>query len=408
MQMKLSASADGRTAANDNVRQGWRHTKPARDGDGLEIPSGYYRSIKFLGMVFRRRQIDGGVPAEAGSHVNAAADRHMAGIKSGAFQCARYSDSALRTARNKSVFAVSCRGATRYARDEAGKLIPDDADETGFQTIPKPSDRPFAKSTTPEEREAGRERAAIKAEAERKAIAKMRRKFEKRQRIGDPNCRLSENEDFPLLAVLRRDRRQDLIVAALEYRQLVALCESEPLKGQSYEAANGMGVERRSFLDDGVAEVNTSAAEGFEGKKVVPGGEIKYRAEIKRSKGAYDIPAKQALAVAANDGDPIVGRTQNLHTKLTVDTLADYIDKKPVLAKIRVALGGLRDPLEDAVLGGRTMQEIGADEGFSGSTAASAGKALVYRGLVILEGFLGMKKHKPANDNYLIEKRHIA
>ncbi|PWJ84875.1 hypothetical protein C7441_104143 [Pseudaminobacter salicylatoxidans] len=239
-------------------------------------------------------------------------------------------------------------------------------------------------------------------------MAKQTRRINKRQSIGDPDCRPSENEDFPLLAVLRRDRRDDFIVAALAYRQLVALCESEPLKGQSYDAANGMEVERRSVLRDGVKEVDAAAAEGFK-DGVVPGGEIEYRSEIKRSKGAYNLPARRILAaVAANDGDPIIGRTRSLHTKLTVDTLADYIDKKPVLAKIRTALGGLRDPLEDAVLGGRTMQRIGEDEGFTGSAAPSVGKGLVYRGLVILDGFLGAKKYKPANDNYLIERRKIA
>jgi len=286
-----------------------------------------------------------------------------------------------------------------FARDDEGYLVP---------IIPAKDERFEKRASTPEERAAGRQRAAVKAEAERRAITKMRRKINKRQAIGDPDCRPSENEDFPLLAVLRRDRRSDLVVAALSYRQLVALCESEPLKGQSYEAANGMAVERRSFLRDGVAEVEAAAAEGFKGQ-IIPGGEIVYRSEIKRSKGAYDLPGKRKLAAEGkNDGDPIVGRTRSLSTKLTVDTLADYIDKKPVLTKIRAALGGLQDPLEDAVLGGRTMQRIGEDEGFRGPAAASAGKALVYRGLVILDGFLGSQKYTAANDNYLIERRKTA
>lgn len=294
-------------------------------------------------------------------------------------------------------------GRRSYIRDAEAKI------ESYLVPVPHEKDEPFDKSTTPEERAAGRERAAAKAAAERKAITKMRKKFEKRQSIGDPNCRPSENEDFPLLAVLRRDRRDDLIASVMAYRQLVALCESEPLKGQSYDAATGMAVERRSFLRDGVEEVNEAAADGFEGRKSVPGGEIKYRSEIKRSKGTFDLPAKRALpSVATTDGDPIVGRTQSLHTKLNADTLADYIDRKPVLAKIRAALGGLRDPLEDAVLGGRTMQRIGEDEGFRGSAAPSVGKGLVYRGLAILDGFLGSKKYVPANDNYLIENRKIA
>jgi hypothetical protein len=376
---------------------------------GLEIPNGYYRSVKFPGMVFCRRQFDVGVPAEPGAHVKLIADRMMAWLRSGNVAPVPMTAAAAWYVRHRAGFGDHpARGDTRYASDEFGKLIVNEDDETGFQTIAKPVEVPRDRTTTTEERAAGRERAAAKAAIERRAIAKMRKKFEKRQSIGDPNCRPSENEDFPLLAVLRRDRRDDLIVAALAYRQLVALCESEPLKGQSYDAASGMEVERRSVLRDGVKEVDAAAADGFK-RNSVPGGEIEYRSEIKRSKGAYNLPARRILAaVVANDGDPIVGRTRSLHTKLSADTLTDYIDKKPVLAKIRAALGGLQDPLEDAVLGGRTMQRIGEDEGFSGSAAPSVGKGLVYRGLAILDGFLGANKYKHANDNYLIEKKKIA
>jgi hypothetical protein len=377
--------------------------------DRLEIPDGYYRSVKFPGMVFRRRQIDVGVPAKPGSHVKIIADRTMAWLRSGRVAPVPMTASAAWYVRHRAGCGDHpARGETRYVGDEFGKLIVDEDDVTGFKTIAKPVEVPMDRTTTPEERAAGRGRARLKASMERRAIAKMRKKFEKRQSIGDPNCRPSENEDFPLLAVLRRDRRDNFIVAALAYRQLVALCESEPLTGQSYEASIGMEVERRSVLRDGVKEVDAAAAEGFK-SGVVPGGEIEYRSEIKRSKGTYNLSARRILAaVAANDGDPIVGRTRSLHTKLNADTLTDYIDKKPVLTKIRAALGGLQDPLEDAVLGGRTMQAIGEAEGFSGSAAPSVGKGLVYRGLVILDGFLGAKKYRPANDNYLVERRKIA
>src|SRR5690606_3031922 len=108
----------------------------------------------------------------------------------------------------------------------------------------------------------------------------------KRQDIGDPDCRLSENEDFPLLAVLRRDRATNMIASVLAYRRLVALCESEPLKGQSYGDgnANGINVEYRSTLRDGVAEVDEANRKGFKGQQVA-GGEIEYRSEVKRDQG---------------------------------------------------------------------------------------------------------------------------
>lgn len=299
------------------------------------------------------------------------------------------------------------RTTTKYQRNPDGSFARDAEGHLVLMVPPKDEKRERREST-PEERQAARDRARMKAVEEEKAIAKMRRKFDKRQSIGDPNCKPSENEDFPLLNVLRRDKRSDFVAAALSYRQLVALCESEPLKGVDYSTADGLEVVTRHVLKDGVNEVEAAAKDGFKGDRVA-GGEIIYRTEVKRSKGVYALPAKHKKPAAVkDDGDPIVGRTASFHVKINEHTLADYLDKKPLLAKIRTALGGLQDPLEDAVLGARTMQRIGEDEGFRGSAAASAGKALVYRGLAILDGFFGTQKYRAANDNYMIEKRKIA
>jgi len=143
-----------------------------------------------------------------------------------------------------------------------GRLIADDADETGFRTIPQSKYEIQSKTSTPEERAAARERVAAKAEAERRTIAKMRRQIKKRQSIGDPDCKPCDNEDFPLLAVLRRDNRSDLIASVLAYRQLVALCESEPLKGAGFES-DRMVVERETAKMKGVEEVDAAAAAGI-------------------------------------------------------------------------------------------------------------------------------------------------
>ena len=298
------------------------------------------------------------------------------------------------------------RTATRFRRDAGGKLL---RDEKGLLVplIPATDVATRGKST-PEERAGGRERARQKREAEEKAIGKMRRKFERRQAIGDPDCKPSEREDFPLLDVLRRERRHDLIEAALQYRQLVALCEAEPLKGQSYDKSSGLEVVYRNTLRDGVAEVDAAAAKGFKGTRV-PGGEIEYRSEVKRSKKPYPQPAKRILpAAAAKDGDPVIGRTRSLHVEINEHTIADYIDKRPRLNRIRIALGGLLEPFEDAVLGGQTLSWIGEQEGYSGSTATAVGKGLVMRGLAIVHGFLGRPKIKSANDNFLIIRKKSA
>lgn len=300
-----------------------------------------------------------------------------------------------------------------FARDDEGYLVP---------IIPPKDQRREKQESTPEEREAARMRVAAKLKEEGRAMAKLNRQVVgrtgagitvrrgKRQDIGDPDCRLSESEDFPLLAVLRRDKAHGMIASVLAYRRLVALCEAEPLKGQSYGDgnSNGINVEYRSTLRDGVAEVDEAKRKGFKGHQVT-GGEIEYRSEVKRDQGAYDIPATRKLAaVAKHDGDPIVGRTESLHIKINEDTLADYIDSRPRLDRIRAALGPLLEPVEDAVLGGQTMGWIGKQDGHDGRTAEIAGKVLVYRGLTILDGFLGAppvktsNKYEASNDNVLV------
>ncbi|PJR89967.1 hypothetical protein CN878_02720 [Ochrobactrum sp. 695/2009] len=276
------------------------------------------------------------------------------------------------------------RTDTRFERDEDGKYTLRAVEPTKEDEKPKII-------RTPEDRASGRDFSATKKAKAERLSSRIRKKIEKRQSIGDPNCVQSRDEDFPLLAVLRRDKRADLIAAVLQYRQLVALCESEPLKGQSYGdgSANGVNIVYRS--------------------KTTDDGEIEYRSEVKKSQGSYSIPPRRILAAqVSDDGTVHGGRTESLHIKLNEDALADYIDKKPVLARIRSVLGALLDPVEDAVLGGQTMESIGKSNGQSGREAKSAGKALVYRGLTVLDSFLGYVHPSQSNDNLLREKRKLA
>ncbi|MBC2887271.1 hypothetical protein H7Q97_17970 [Ochrobactrum sp. CM-21-5] len=273
------------------------------------------------------------------------------------------------------------RTDTRFERDENGKY-------TLCAVVPTKEDEKPKIIRTPEDRASGRDFFTTKTAKAERLRSRMRKKIEKRQSIGDPNCVQSRDEDFPLLAVLRRDKRADLIAAVLQYRQLVALCESEPLKGQSYGGADGSATVFYSNFED---------------------GELVHSSKARRSKSAYDIPAVRIRASIINDrGEQVSGRTESMHVKLNEDTLADYIDKKPVLARIRSALGALLDPVEDAVLGGQTLGAIGELDGHSGRVAEISGKALVYRGLTVLEGFMGNMNLLPANNNHLTNNKKIA
>lgn len=296
------------------------------------------------------------------------------------------------------------RTNTKFMRDSSGAFVRDD----DGHLVPTPqikeansARRIFAVS---------RERAYDNADQERKDMAKERRRINKRQRIGDPSCEQSRDEDFPLLAVLRRDGNDEAIRVVSEYRRLAALCAAEPLKGIAYSSrqATGLSVEYRSKKMDGVSEVNLAKRAGWKGDNV-PDGEIEYDGRVRKSKGAHSLPPRRKVAIEYDDNcEAPTGRTESLHVKVTEDVLHERIDKYPLLLRIRSSLGPLVDLFEDAVLGGQTLQSIGERAGFRGRDAASAGKALVMQAVSTVDGFLGVKKYVAANDNYLIEYKKLA
>lgn len=233
--------------------------------------------------------------------------------------------------------------------------------------------------------EARRKRIAVRVKAERRAMAPLLRKLRVRQEIGDPSCVQSRAEDWPLAEALRRHGLDDYLDLAIRYPQLVAVCECQPLQGADYGASHGMAVERRSKRLDGVAEVEAAAANEWAGN-VVPGGEIEYRSEIKRSQGAYAIPAKRKQAAPDSDAlEPAGILTESIAVKFSEALLIERIDAKPRLATIRAALGPLLEPFEDAALGGRTFAEIGRSQNEK-SRPEIAGKALVFRALAAASG----------------------
>ncbi|WP_374833929.1 hypothetical protein [Paenochrobactrum pullorum] len=229
---------------------------------------------------------------------------------------------------------------------------------------------------------------------ERKAMEAQRRRIQKRQSIGDPAIPANDNEDFPLLAVLRRDKLYHYIEVVMEYRRLVAISEAEALKGQDYGYDAGFYAAQESRRMKGIEEVDKAAAEGWK-ENIVAGGDIEYTGKIRKSRGAYSLPAtqKQRISVDAyfegeNGGSKVsaTGRTASLHFKMTDELLIERIDTAPLLAHLRAALGPLLEPFEDAVLGGQTFADIGAKEGFKSRSASEAGKALVFRGLSAVSG----------------------
>lgn len=305
------------------------------------------------------------------------------------------------------------RTSTIFMRDSDGKPIKDA--EGYLVPVAHRDEKAPATIKTAEEFLAARKRIAEKKEQEKKAMAKERRRVNKRQGIGDPACEQSRDEDFPLLAVLRRDKMDDAIYVVMEYRRLASICAAEPLKGMSYSnrEATGLSVEYVSKKMDGVAEVNAAKKGGWK-VEAVPGGEIEYDGRVRRSKGSYSVAPKRKKAVYVDayfdgeGGTSKVGITESLHVRVTEDVMHERIDKLPLLMRIRSALGPLVDPFEDAVIGGQTLMKIGNDRGFVGKVAATAGKAVVMEAINEVSKFLGRKNYVAANDNYLIEYKKAA
>ncbi|UXR90903.1 hypothetical protein [Agrobacterium tumefaciens] len=237
----------------------------------------------------------------------------------------------------------------------------------------KTKDKPKTLPTA-EDRAEGRKRAEVKSAEEAKKMAKIRRAIVKRQSIGDPSCRQSEGEDFPLLEALRREGREDMIAVVIRYRRLVALCEAEPLKGLDYSKADGGEVVRENKKLTPEADIDAAKASNW---KDMPDGEIKVTTKIKKSRGSYASAAKRTI-VAANDNvaSGSVIKSESLHVKITDEILNEHIDAKPILAELRNALGPLVEPFEDAVLGGRSYTDVGKASGEDGRPSV-AGKAIV-------------------------------
>lgn len=256
------------------------------------------------------------------------------------------------------------RTRTRFRKVD-GKWEP--IEETKTRDKPK-------KLPTAEERAEGRKRAELKSAEEGKKMAKVRRAIVRRQSIGDPSCVQSRSEDFPLIEALRREGREELIAVVLRYRRLVALCEAEPLKGLDYSKADGGEVVTRSSNLRPEQDIDKAAATNW---VEVPDGEIKYRSEVKRARGAHASPPKRKV-VAANDNmaSGSVIKTESLHVKITDEILNEHIDAKPILAELRWELGPLVEPFEDAVLGGQSYTDVGKTVG-EDARPSTAGKAIV-------------------------------
>lgn len=181
-------------------------------------------------------------------------------------------------------------------------------------------------------------------------------------------------QGWELLRQLRREKRHEDVEAVEFYRGLCSLIASQPLRGFDYGYDSSMEKEYRSLKLEGEKDIDEAAANGWQ-DNTVPGGEIEYKEVRKRSNsdlGWTHPPKKYAVA---DDNTKVKARP--FAVKFNENVMIAKIDMRPVLEELRAALGVGLAPFEDAVLGGKTLTEIGEARGFKGVQASAAGKALI-------------------------------
>jgi hypothetical protein len=150
-----------------------------------------------------------------------------------------------------------------------------------------------------------------------------------------------------------------------------------------FELANATGVLRGSDAGDGIYRLDQRTW-------VRPDGEIVYKGARMITSGAPD-----PLTPTQSTG----GAMKSVAKKWNGDTaLIAKMDARPLLTEIDHRVGPLLQPVEQAVLGGWTLEAIGRHEaGYVDKQRASAvGKALVYRALAVIASYIEEPAVQPA------------
>lgn len=204
---------------------------------------------------------------------------------------------------------------------------------------------------------ASRARAAMRKAAEIDAVHAELRRLIARQSIGHgwDGRAANDNVDWPLAGVLKREGLKDELAIAERYR---SLCRNAQLELVGQDVSEHPPLQRSKFGTDGELRFGKGAA------TVKPRGET----PPKRAAPTSDESRQHAKPIAQKFDD--AGIVQS-------------IDAKTTLAELRIALGRLAEPVEDAVLASEKFDQIGRDAIgiLDVEKAAGAGRALVLTGL---------------------------
>lgn len=210
-----------------------------------------------------------------------------------------------------------------------------------------------------------RKEKAAASSYEDKSCRKAGRNATIRQHIGEDWDGEPDNDNigWPLAKALKTAGNEHLLRAAMEYRRIDASANSGALLGGSSVGVEPVQVDQRTWI-------NRS-------------GEIVTKGLRKLTAVAYaDIPATQAARTNEDTMRPAAPVPKPWRGDERVNAM---IDDKVRLARLHAALGPLLGVFEDAVLCGRTLEEIGRGAGAGNKNAAmGGGRALVIMGLQVV------------------------
>ena len=242
--------------------------------------------------------------------------------------------------------------------------VPVTADETPAKTTWRESNPELAAASAELVNRHRKERAAVE-KAEDKSLRKAGRNATIRQNIGAGWNGKPDNDNigWPLAKALKTSGEEHLLRAAMEYRRIEASANSGSQLGGVSVGDEPVQIDQRTWINRR--------------------GEIVTKGLRKITAVAYaDAPPTQAARTNEDTMRPAAPVPKLWRGDERVNAM---IDDKARLSRLRGALGPLLDVFEEAVLSGRTLEEIGRASGAGNKISAmGGGRALVVMGLQVV------------------------
>lgn len=176
----------------------------------------------------------------------------------------------------------------------------------------------------------------------------------------------NDNQDWPLLAQLRRDGNDVLVAVAQRHRRTFDRTTMNGLQGVDVESNIFNVVQQPAVKSDpdmrtkGPLRVAHTAGQSHGRRKVVALNEDKRK--------------------DSDDPNPTRPGVAKSYSKRCDEMVVGVIDAKRDIARLRMALGPLVESFEEAVINGDTLTDIGKRRD-AGQSSPGAGKLIVMMGL---------------------------